>query len=66
MIGGGEVFDGNGGSSGAGELGKHRPKIVEGTVKGYVFQSESGFPADGPEFGLGWLDRGTTDIEVLL
>ena len=50
MIGCGEVFDGNGGSSGAGEFGEHRAKIVEGAVKGYVFQFESGFPTDGPEF----------------
>ena len=64
MIGGGEVFYGDGGASGAGELGEHRAKIVEGAVKGYIFQFESGFPTDGPEFGLGWLDGGTTDKEV--
>ena len=64
MIGGGEVFDGNGGSSGAGEFGEHYAKIVEGAVKGYVFKFESGFPTDGPEFGLGRLDGGAADEEV--
>ena len=64
MIGRGEVFDSDGCASGAGELGKHRAKIVEGAVKGYVFQFESGFPTDGPEFGLGWLDGGAADEEV--
>lgn len=59
------MFDSDGCASGAGELGEHRTKIVEGAVKDYVFQSESRFPADGPEFGLGGLDRGTTDEEVL-
>ena len=65
MISGGEVFDGNGGSSGAGELGEHRPKIVEGAVKGYVFQFESGFPTDGPEFRLRGLNGSATDVEIL-
>ena len=64
MIGGGEVFDGDRGASGAGELGKHLAKFIEGSVKGNVFQFESGFPTDGPKFGLGGLDRGTTDVEV--
>ena len=64
MICGGEVFDGDGGASGAGEFGKHSAKIVEGAVKGYVFKFESGFPTDGPEFGLGWLDGGAADEEV--
>jgi hypothetical protein len=64
VIGRGEVFDGDGGASGAGKLGKHLAKLIEGAVKGYVFQFESGFPTDGPEFGLGGLDRGTTDVEV--
>ena len=64
MIGGGEVFDRDGGVSGAGELGEHLAKLIEGAVKGYVFQFESGFPTDGPEFGLRGLDRGTTDVEV--
>jgi len=65
MISGGEVFDSDGGASGAGELGKHRAKLIEGSIKGYVFQFEGGFPTNGPEFGLGWLDRGTTNEEVL-
>ena len=64
MICGGKVFDGDGGAGGAGEFGKHRAKIVEGAVKDYVFKFESGFPTDGPDFGLGGLDRGTTDVEV--
>ena len=58
------MFDGDGGASRAGEFGKHRAKIVEGAVKSYVFQFESGFPTDGPEFGLGWLDGGAADEEV--
>ena len=66
MIGGGEVFDGDGCTSGAGEFGEHCAKIVQRAVKGYVFQSESGLPTDGPEFGLRGLDRGTTDVEVLI
>ena len=56
MIGGGEVFNSDGCASGAGELGKHLAKLIEGAVKGYVFQFESGFPTDGPEFGLRGLD----------
>ena len=64
MIGGGEVFDGDGGASGPGELGEYRAKIVERAVKGYVFKSERWFPTDGPEFGLGWLDGGAADEEV--
>jgi len=64
MIGGGEVFDSDGGASGAGQFGKQRAKFPEGSVKGHVFQFKSGFPTDGPEFGLGGLDRGTTDVEV--
>ena len=64
MISGWEVFYGDGGASGAGELGEHRAKIVEGAVNGYIFQFESGFPTDGPEFGLGWLDGGAADEEV--
>jgi hypothetical protein len=64
VIGRGEVFDSDGCASGAGELGKDGAKFIEGSVKGNVFQFESGFPTDGPEFGLGGLDRGTTDVEV--
>ena len=64
MICGGEVFEGHGGSSGAGEFGEHCAKILERSVKSYVFQFESGFPTDGPEFGLGGLDRRSTDEEV--
>ena len=66
MIGRGEVFDSDGCASGAGELGKHLAKFIEGAVKGYVFQFESGFPTDGPEFGLRGLNRGTTDVKVLI
>jgi len=64
MISGAQVFDSDRGASGAGEFGEHLAKFIEGSVKGNVFQFESGLPADGPEFGLGGLDRGTTDVEV--
>lgn len=65
MISGGEVFDGDRGASGAGELGEHRAKIVEGAVKGYVFQPEGRFPTDGPEFRLRGLNGSATNVEIL-
>ena len=65
MIAGGEVFDRDGGASGAGEFGEHCAKIAEGAVKGYVFKFECGFPTDGPEFRLGGLNGSTADEEVL-
>ena len=65
MISGGEVFDGDRGASRARELGKHRAKIVEGAIKGNVFQFESGFPTDGPEFRLRGLNGSATDVEIL-
>jgi len=65
MIGGGEVFDGDGGASGAGKFGQHGAQFIEGAVKGDIFQFEGGFPTDGPEFGWSGLDSGAADEEVL-
>lgn len=64
MIGGGEVFNGDGGTGGAGKFGQHGTQIIKGALEGDVLQFESGFPANRPELCLGGLDGGTTDVKI--